>query len=154
MLRLAILALILTGCGHHGGSHAKPKPPVEPPSTAFADIAGTYLATVTFATGAPYDGNVGKRYDLTIAADGTATALDHVTHALAATYHLNRLTDGTFTTDRRSLVGGLHEFGHGPADLSTFHFDSMRLWAGFYDQGTHTGSQDMSVVVVVPVGAG
>jgi hypothetical protein len=142
MIRLAILALILAGCGGH--SHHAAKPPTTPPSTAFADIAGTYTATVIFGTGQPYDAVPnGTEYTFTIVADGTLTVSGG---SSAAVYHLTRNADGTFKTDGRSIAGGLTEFGSAPANLSTCTLRSLKLWAGFTDQGTLYGSEDLALV--------
>ncbi len=125
MIRHTILVALLAiaGCGGH---HHTAAPPAPPPPTPFADIAGTYQATVTDQQGV-YVSNtdpVGTAYDATIAASGTVTVG-------AATYTLTRLPDGSFKTKGRSIAGGLTEFGTAPADLrGTEDFLVVKLGGG------------------------
>lgn len=142
MSRLLIALLFLAGCGSHGGHHAKP--PTTPPSTAFADIAGNYLATVTFSTG-NYTDPVNETYTVTILADGQATAVNRLQTA-TITYRLQRKADGTFATDPRSIPAGLTEFGTLPADMATLRLTALKVWAGFTDQGTLYGTEDLILV--------
>lgn len=148
MIRLCIALLFLAGCGSHG-HHAKPPPVTPPASTAFADIAGNYLATVTFATGLPFTDPVNETYTVTVAADGQAVAVNRL-HTATITYHLQRMTDGTFATDPRPIPAGLTEFGTLPADMSTLHLKALKLWAGFTDQGILYGTEDLILVRLAP----
>lgn len=138
MYRLALIALILAGCGGHH-HHASPPPPPAP--APFADIAGTYAAVVTFKTGQPYDGHmtVGDTYTVTVTPAGKVTAVEDATGGVA-TYTLTRLADGTFLTLKRSVVGSLWEYGTAPADLSAFHLNSYNVG------GTHYGMADLTLV--------
>jgi hypothetical protein len=142
MTRLCIALLFLAGCG--SGGHGSNPTATPPPAAAFADVAGTYAATTTFATGQPYDVTpVGTDYTVTIAADGTVTVSNGVS---ASVFHLHRMSDGTFTTDGRSIAGGLTEFGSAPASLTACTLRALKLWAGFTDQGTLYGSENLILV--------
>lgn len=146
MNRIAILALLLTSCGSHHHHAAPVVPPAT--STAFADIAGTYLATLTFATGQPYDAPsvvIGASYTVTVTPAGVVTAIKHG-QTVGTVYQLTRKADGSFQTIGRPLAGGLTEIGTTPADLATFHLRSLRLWAGFTDQGQLYGSEDFALI--------
>ncbi len=150
MIRLAILALILAGCGGSGGGQGHPQVSPKPPPQPFADIAGQLRATVTFSTGMPYGAtNPGTLFYVTIAPTGAVT-VTYQTLELVATYQLVRLVDGSFATVPRSIINGETEFGTAPADLSSFHLKALKLWAGFTDQGDLMGSMDLSLVPMAP----